>query len=109
MTVSTTLHLDKINKTTFWKHAFHLPIFSDLLLHSYEADFLQGRLKNNDIKLSQTCNSSFRYLDDVLSLKNSRFGDYLHRIYPNDLEVKDTTDMNRKQNSTTNALTSLFQ
>jgi hypothetical protein len=27
-----------------------------------------------------------------MSLNNSRFGDYLHRIYPNELEVKDTTD-----------------
>jgi hypothetical protein len=25
-------------------------------------------------------------------LNNSRFGDYLHRIYPNELEVNDTTD-----------------
>jgi hypothetical protein len=28
----------------------------------------------------------------MMSLNNSRFGDYLHRIYPNQLEVKDTTD-----------------
>jgi hypothetical protein len=34
----------------------------------------------------------FRYIDDVLSLNNSRFGNYLHIIYPNELEVKDTTD-----------------
>jgi len=26
-----------------------------------------------------------------MSLNNSRFGDYLHHIYPNELEVKDTT------------------
>jgi len=25
-------------------------------------------------------------------LDNSRFGDYIHRIYPNELQVKDTTD-----------------
>jgi len=31
-------------------------------------------------------------VDDVLSLNNTRFGDYLHRIYSNELEVKDTTD-----------------
>jgi hypothetical protein len=37
--------------------------------------------------------SSFRYIDDVMSLNNSRFGDYLHRIYPNELEEKDTTDI----------------
>ena len=27
-----------------------------------------------------------------MSLNNSRFGDYLHRIYPTELEDKDTTD-----------------
>jgi hypothetical protein len=31
-------------------------------------------------------------MDDVLQLNNSRFGDYLHLINPNELEVKDTTD-----------------
>jgi hypothetical protein len=65
-------------------------------------------------------------IDDILSLNNSRFGDYLHRIYPNELEIKDTTDTQKsasypdiyleidnggrlKQNSTTNAMTLLFQ
>jgi hypothetical protein len=33
-----------------------------------------------------------RYIDDVISLNNSRFGDYLHRFHPNEFEVKDTTD-----------------
>jgi hypothetical protein len=28
----------------------------------------------------------------VPSLNNSRFGDFLHRIYPYEIEVKDTTD-----------------
>ena len=43
-------------------------------------------------KITQTSTSRFRYKDDVLSLNNSRFGDYLHLIYPNEPEVKDTTD-----------------
>ena len=30
--------------------------------------------------------------DDILSLNNSRFGDYLHLIYPNELEEKATPD-----------------
>jgi hypothetical protein len=34
----------------------------------------------------------FRYIDDVLSLNNSRFGDFIDRIYPIGLEIKDTTD-----------------
>jgi hypothetical protein len=63
---------------------------------SYEADFLEWLLKNKDRKLAQTFISSFRYIDGVLSLNNSRFGDYLHRIYPDDLEVNDTTDTQKK-------------
>jgi hypothetical protein len=47
---------------------------------------------NKDRKLAQTFNSSFRYIDDILSQHNSQFGDYLHRIYPNEPEAKDTTD-----------------
>ena len=68
------------------------PLLAYLFLHTYEADCLQGLLKNKDRKLSQTFNSSFRYIDDVLWLNNSQFGDYLYGIYPNELQVKDTTD-----------------
>jgi hypothetical protein len=70
------------------------PLIADLFLHAYKADFLQGFFKNKDRKLAQTFNSSFCYIhvDDVLSLNNSRFSDYLHHIYPNELQVKDTTD-----------------
>jgi len=52
----------------------------------------QTSFTNKDRKLAHTFNSSFRYIDDVLSRNNSRFRDYLHRIYPNELEVEDTTD-----------------
>ena len=68
------------------------PLLADLFLHSYEAEFLQGLLQKKDKKLAQSFNFSFRYIDDVLSLNNERFGDYLHLIYPSELEVKDTTD-----------------
>jgi hypothetical protein len=67
-------------------------IFANLSLHAYEADFFQGRLKNNYRKLAQNFNYNFRYIDDVLSLNNYWLGDYLHNIYPNELEVKGTTD-----------------
>jgi hypothetical protein len=36
-------------------------------------------------------NFSVRYIDDVLSLNNSRFGNFVDRIYPIGLEIKDTT------------------
>ena len=31
-------------------------------------------------------------MDDVLSLKNSIFGYFIHRIYPEEIEIKDTTE-----------------
>ena len=37
----------------------------------------------------------FRYIDDVLSINNSRFGDFVDRIYPIELEIKDTTYTHR--------------
>jgi hypothetical protein len=59
---------------------------ADLFLYSYEEDFMQGFLKKNEKKLI-----SRSLLDDVLSLNNSRFGDFGDRIYPIELEIKDTT------------------
>jgi hypothetical protein len=35
--------------------------------------------------------SGYRYIDDVLSINNSRFAEYLPLIYPPELEVKETT------------------
>ena len=75
------------------------PLLTDLFLHAYEADFLQGFLKNEYRKLAQTFNSNFRYIDDVLSLNNFRFADYMHRIYLNELQAKDTTDTQKSYSS----------
>jgi len=95
-------------------------LLADLFLRAYEANVLQGLLKNKDRILVQTFNSSFRYIEDVLSLNNSRFGDYIHHIYPSELilksllptlifTLKSTMEEDQKQNSTTNAMSSLFQ
>jgi hypothetical protein len=35
-------------------------------------------------KLARYFNFTFRYIDDVLSLNNSMFGDFVDRIYPRD-------------------------
>jgi hypothetical protein len=69
-----------------------------LFLYSYEADFIDGLLKKNEKKLARSFNFTFRYIDDVLSLNNSRFGDFVDRIYPIELEIKDTTDTDTKKN-----------
>jgi hypothetical protein len=45
------------------------------------------------LPVSLNCPFLISYIDDVLSLNNSRFGDFVDReIYPIELEIKDTTD-----------------
>ena len=54
-----------------------------------------GASKTNEKKLARSFNFTFRYIDDVLSLNNYTFGDFVDRIYPIELEIKDTTDTDR--------------
>ena len=56
---------------------------------------MQGLLKNNERKLARSLNFKFRYTEDVLLLNNSMFGDFVDRIYPIELEIKDTTYTDR--------------
>jgi hypothetical protein len=37
-------------------------------------------------------NFTYRYIDDVLSINNSRFAEFLPLIYPPELEAQETTD-----------------
>ena len=50
-------------------------------------------------KLGRSFNFTFRYIDDILSLNNSRFGDFVDRIYPTELEIMDTTDTDRSRSA----------
>jgi hypothetical protein len=61
-------------------------LLADLFLYSYEADFMQELIKISEKKLARSSNVTFRYID-VLSLNNSRFGDFVDRIYPIELEI----------------------
>ena len=67
------------------------PLLVDLFLHAYDADFVEELL---EIKANYPKHliSSFPCIDDVLSLTDSWFCDYLHLIYPNELEINDATD-----------------
>ena len=69
-----------------------VPLLVDLVLYYYEAEFIQELLTKKDRKLAISLNFTFRYIDDVLSLHNTKFGDYVERIYPIELEITDTTD-----------------
>ena len=71
------------------------PLLAELFLYTYEADFIQGLLKENDKKLARSFIFSFRYIYDVLLLINCSFGDFVDRIYPIELEIKYSTDTDR--------------
>ena len=57
-----------------------------LFLYLYDAD---------EKELARCFNFTFCYIDDVLSLDNSRFGDFVDRIYPIELAIKETTNTDR--------------
>ena len=72
------------------------PSVADLFLYLFEADFVQHLQKRNIYKFKKqnkkSFNHTFRYIDDVLSLNNPKFNYYIDVMYPEELEIKDTTD-----------------
>jgi len=53
---------------------------------------MQGLLNKSEKKLTRSFDFTFLCIDDVISKNNSRFSDFVDRIYPIELEIKDTTD-----------------
>ena len=52
----------------------------------------QKLVKDKKIHEAIAFNFTYRYIDDVLSINNSRFAEFLPLIYPPELEVKETTN-----------------
>ena len=51
------------------------PLLADLFLYTYEVEFIQKLLHEKKKFLAVAFNSTFRYIDDVLSINNN---DFLH-------------------------------
>ena len=66
------------------------PLLADIFLYSYEAKFVS--LSTGKKQLASRFNLTYRYIDDVLSINNPDFENYLGQMYPAELEIKDTTD-----------------
>ena len=69
------------------------PLLSDLFSLSYKVEFVQSLLKADKKHIAQQFNLTYRYIDDVLSLKITKFAEYLQFIYPRELEIKETTEI----------------
>ena len=63
------------------------PLLADIFLYSYEAEFIQCFLSSGRKELASRFNFTYRYIDDVLSINNPEFENYLGQIYPVELEV----------------------
>ena len=49
-------------------------------------------LIRTNLPLAGKFNRTFRYIDDLLTINNSKFSDYISKIYPSELELKKTTE-----------------
>ena len=68
------------------------PLLADIFLYSHEADFIPSLLSTGKKQPAYRFNLTYRYIDDVLSINNPDFENYLGQMYPAELEIKDTTE-----------------
>ena len=68
---------------------FHLNAASPAARNTEHVNITTGKKK-----LASQFNFTYRYIDDVLSINNPDFDNYLGQMYPAELEIKDTMDSN---------------
>ena len=68
------------------------PLLADLFLYAYGSVFLTTLTKAKKAHIAKKFNLSFRYIDDLISFNNAKINEYLHLIYPPELEIKETTE-----------------
>jgi hypothetical protein len=56
------------------------PLLADLFLYSYESEFLQRLVKDKKMHEARAFNFTYRYIDEVLSINNSRFAEFLEYL-----------------------------
>ena len=64
------------------------PLLADIFLYSYEEEFMQILLSTSMKRLASQFNLTYRYIDDVLSIKNPDFENYIGQMCPFELRSK---------------------
>jgi hypothetical protein len=59
--------------------------FADLFLYSDDAEFIPKLNQNKKITEVKAFNLTFRYIDDVLSINNPNFANWIPLIFPKEL------------------------
>ena len=68
----------------------HLLVFIRSGIHKVFT--LNGEEASSRFNLSYRYNLTYSYIDDLLSINNTEFGNYLGHMYPIELEIKDITE-----------------
>ena len=67
------------------------PLLANLFLFYYEYKYMKNLITNNII-LAKKFNNTMRYIDDLLTLNNTQFDAAIQDIYPQELQLKKTTE-----------------
>ena len=67
------------------------PLLANLFLFYYEYKYMKNLIKKNII-LAKKFNNTMRYIDDLLTLNNTQFDAAIQDIYPQELQLKKTTE-----------------
>ena len=80
-----------------WQHVCYVwwTCFSTESLHTYGYKLCSSSRRQGFTHKKGKETRPIRYIDDILSLNNSRLGDFVELIYPIELEIKDTTYIDR--------------
>ena len=70
------------------------PLLTDIYLYLYEAEVIQSLLSAGKKQLVSQFNFIYRYVDDVLSINNPYFQNYLGQMYPAEFEIIDMIESN---------------
>ena len=74
-----------------WVQIVHHYYIANLFLFYYEYKYMKNLIKNNII-LAKKFNNTMRYIDDLLKLNNTQFDTAIQDIYPQELQLKKTTE-----------------
>ena len=65
-------------------------LLADLFLHTFEYNFMVKTMKEDISKAIQFSNT-LRYIDDLFSINNVDFGNYISTICPSELQLTPTS------------------
>ena len=63
------------------------PLIADLFLYCYERDFMSNLQKSKRFDLIDKFNDTSRYLDDIFTIDNPEFAEYIPDIYSRELQL----------------------